>query len=160
MDWKKKEELLAREMPHVRLAEGTLESSEDLTSDAQPEEIDTRSSALSTWDKFAGIDARVTAPDSPPSTRASRQAGETDLSALRQQFRRRYLTGQGAGASADDQERRAGSRASSEPRSSRFEDLRHGHTEIAQVRPREATDDTEAKDVILDDEEGIIGAQG
>ncbi len=154
MDWKKKQELLSREMPHLKLAGSPFEDEEGFAADIEPGEVDARSPSLSTWDKFDIAD-----DDAPPTPlRQSRPREEpdlaVDLAALRELFQPRILTGQGPARAAVTEP--SGTRGSN----SRLGGLKHGQTEITPARLREATDDSEVKDVVLDEEEGIIGAQG
>jgi len=150
MDWKKKQELLSREMPHLTLAGSPFEDEEGFAADVEPGEVDARSPSLSTWDKFNIADDALPSP-----LRQSRPREEPDLAALRELFQPRNLTGQGPAREAD-----AAAPSGTRDSRSRLEGLKYGQTEITPARLREATDDSEVKDIVLDEEEGIIGAQG
>ena len=133
MDLEKVRKIIEREAPQYEIVDtGAAESESDAATD-DPADVDANSAPLSSWDKF-----QTPTPDEADAK------PDPELEAMRARFRRRAVKG---GA----------------PDRPAVGDMKSGKTGLVRVRPRGAADDAgdgESKDLIVDEDEGIIGAQG
>ncbi len=147
MNRDKARKFIEEQMPNFKIVDSETEDEAggglEKVASADATDVDVNTPSLDAWKKAA-------------SSRETSQGAQ--VQDLRDQFRRRKLQGR-SGASSSTGSNTTPGTAESAGHVDR-QDLRSGKTGVVSVRPKNAPDDSalEPQDLVIDEDEGIIGA--